>query len=697
MSPQDSPAGPAEMETTARRSMLNGISYIWLVPLIALVIALGIAWQAISSRGPLIEVRFQSAEGVRAEATELRFRDVRVGVVERIRFATDMAQVIVSIRVDKELGPFLDENAEFWIVKPQITARGVSGLQTVLSGSYIEGSWDDQRGTPQRQFEGLARPPLYLAGEEGLEIVLRAPQGGQLASGAPVFFRGVRVGHISEPGLTASGDAVEAQAFIMAPHDRLITTGTRFWDVSGFSVGLGAGGVSLDVESIATLIEGGVSFSTVSSNAEPVAQGAVFSVYESEDLARESVFAEVEPDDLELTLYFEGSIGGLEVGAPVELEGLRVGSVLNFGAFIDEVDGEPEVRLQVDISVQPRRLELESQASREDALEFLASAVQGGLRARLANQGIFSPALKIELVEIEDAAPAVLDQGHLPFPVLPTVPGELSDMNATAEGLVERVQNLPLDEVMNTAISVMRGIEDFVNSQALRQAPDAFLGLVNDTREVIQSEALQTLAEDLGTAAEEVETLVAELNQEEAINSLLAALARAEGVMASIQNTVDGLPAIVEALVNLTNKANDLPLEEFVLQASGLVETANGILSSEDAARIPGELTDALSEFTAVLEDVRQGGLVENANKTLASASEAADSVATAAQSLPELTARVDSLLAQTDALLSTYGARSEFNAQTLGTLRDLRETARSISALARAIERDPTVLIRGR
>ena len=183
--------------------------------------------------------------------------------MERIRFATDMAQVIVSIRVDKDLGPFLDENAEFWIVKPQITARGVSGLQTVLSGSYIEGSWDDQRGTPQRQFEGLAQPPLYLAGEEGLEIVLRAPQGGQLASGAPVFFRGVRVGHISEPGLTASGDAVEAQAFIMAPHDRLITTGTRFWDVSGFSVGLGAGGVSLDVESIATLIEGGVSFSTV--------------------------------------------------------------------------------------------------------------------------------------------------------------------------------------------------------------------------------------------------------------------------------------------------------------------------------------------------------------------------------------------------------------------------------------------------
>lgn len=697
MSPQDTPPGPAEMITAPRGNMLGGLSYVWLVPLLALLIALGIAWQAISSRGPLIEVRFEAAEGIRAEATELRFRDVRVGIVEKVRFASDMSHVLAEIRVDKELAPFLDEDAQFWIVKPQVTARGVSGLQTVLSGSYIEGSWNEVRGTPQKTFVGLPRAPLVRNGGEGLQIVLRAPHGGQLGNGAPIIYRGVQVGFIDQPELTATGDSVQAQAFIESPHDRLITTATRFWGASGFSVNLGAGGVSLNVESLATLIEGGVSFSTVSSDARPVQQGRVFSVYNSEDEARESIFADIEQDDLELTLFFEGSISGLDVGAPVELEGLRVGSVLNFGAFIDEIDGEPEVRLQVDISIQPRRLEMARSAGREEALEFLSSAVAGGLRARLANQGILNPALKIELVEMTDTPPAVLDLVHVPNPVLPTVSSELSDINATAEGLLERVQNLPLDEVLQSAIGVMKGIENFVASDALREAPDVFVGLMSDAREVIQSDSLQSLADDLGNAAEEVRVLIARLNQDQAINAVLAALERTETIMASVQEAADGLPDIVDGIKRLTEKANDLPLEEFIAEASDFVESARAILASEDAARVPKALADSLQEFAGVLEEVRNGGLVENANATLASASSAADSLAAAAEALPDLTAQVDSLLSQTDALLSTYGARSEFNAQTLGALRDLRETARSVSSLARTIERDPSALIRGR
>ncbi|MEM1161143.1 MAG: MlaD family protein [Pseudomonadota bacterium] len=697
MSPQDVPEGPSEMVTQPRRNMLSGLSYVWIVPFIALLIALGIAWQAINARGPLIEVRFAKADGVRAETTELRFRDVRVGIVERLKFAPDMSHVIAEIRVNKEIAPFLDADAQFWIVRPQVSARGISGLQTVLSGSYIEGSWNDNPGTPQRSFEGLDQPPLVRNGAEGLRILLRAPTGSDLSNGAPILYRGVRVGHIAEPNLTENGDAVIAQAFIEAPHDRLITSGTRFWSVSGISVNLGAGGVSLDVESLATLVEGGVSFATVSTNAIRMSPGTLFNVYESEDAARESVFEEIESDDLAVTLYFEGSISGLNVGAPVELEGLRVGSVQNFGAFIDDVDGEPEVRLQVDITVQPRRLEMRRSAGREEALQFLVEAVEGGLRGRLANQGIFNPNLKIELVTIQDAPPAEVDLDHIPYPVIPTVPAQLSDVNATAEGLLNQVQSLPLDEALQTAIATMRGIQQFVTSDSLQQAPEAFIGLMGDAREVLQSEALQTLAEDLGRAADEFYDVVEALNQEAVINSVTAALERTETIMASIQETVQGLPAIVDGLAALTKKANELPLEQFVAEATDLVDTANGILASDDTAQIPAALVDALQEFSAVLEDARNGGLIDNANATLASASAAADSVAQAAKALPGLSDQLDSILAQTETVLATYGQRSEFNAQTLGALRDLREAARSVSALARTLERDPSALIRGR
>ena len=697
MSPADPPPEPVEMIAERRRNMLSGLSYVWLVPLLALFIALAIAWQAISSRGPLIEVRFDIAEGIRAESTELRFRDIQVGVVEAVSFAQDMSHVRVEIRVNKEIAPFLDEDAKFWIVKPQVSARGVSGLQTVLGGTYIEGSWDNSRGQPRRSFEGMEQAPLIREGADGLEIELRAPSGSELGAGAPILYRGVPVGQLDPPELTESGDAVVARGFIQAPHDRLVTSGTRFWTTSGFSVNLGAGGVSLDVANLATLIEGGVTFATVSSRAQPVEPGTSFTVYNTEDEARESIYEEIESDDLEVTLYFEGSIGGLEVGAPVELEGLRVGSVVNFGAFIDDVDGTPVVRLQVDIALQPRRLEMRRSAGKEQALQFMAEAVRGGLRGRLANQGIFNPALKIELVHLEDAAPAEMDLDHLPFPVVPTVLGELSDLNATAEGLMDRVQNLPIDELMESAISVLRGIEDFVSSDKLREAPDAFVGLMGDARAVLQSEALQTLAQDLGDAADEFYDLVAQLNQEETVNAVLGALNRTEGIMASVQDTVDGLPAIVEGIAALTQKASDLPLEDFVDEASGLLATTNDLLSSEDTARVPKALADALAEVERVLVELRNGGLVENANATMASASVAAESVATAAEALPDLTAQIDALIIQTDALLSTYGARSEFNSQTLGALRDLRETARSVSSLARTLERDPSALIRGR
>jgi len=697
MSDTDPRQVPAEMVTTPRRNMLGGLSYVWLVPFVALLIALGIAWQAISARGPLIEVRFEAAEGIRPETTELRFRDVRVGMVEKIRFADDMSDVRVGIRVDKEIAPFLDENAQFWIVKPEVTARGVSGLDTVLSGSYIEGSWDDQRGDAMREFQGLDQPPLVRTGEKGLQLVLRAAAGGQLASGAPIIYRGVRVGHIEEPRLSESGDAVEARAFIEAPHDRLITSGTRFWEASGFSFNLGTGGVSLDIASLATLVEGGVSFSTVSSQAEPVENGVSFTVYDSEEEARESVFSEVEENDLKLTFFFDGSISGLAVGAPVELEGLRVGSVLNFGAFIEQIDGNSEVRLQVDVALQPRRLEISRDAGPDEALAFLAQAVENGLRARLANQGIFNPALKIELVQLEDTPAAAMDLEHQPNPVLPTVPGELSDMTASAEGVLERVQDLPFEEVIQSALGVLRGIEDFLATESLKKAPDSFVGLMDDARGLLQDDELQSLAGDIGKASDEFYDLVAGLNQEDAVNALVGAMSRTEAVMMSVEDAVAGIPEIVENLAALSQRASEMPLEDLAARSAEFIETANELLQGEDAARVPGALSDALEEFAVVLQEVQGGGLVANANATLASASAAADSVADAAKTLPDLTAEIDALLSQADAVMAAYGARSEFNSQTMGALRDLRETARAVSSLARALERDPSALIRGR
>ena len=162
----------------------------------------------------------------------------------------------VSIRLDKAVEPFVDKDAEFWVVSPEISAQGVSGLDTVLSGVYLEGNWDGEIGEESFEFVGLIDAPLVRYGERGLQFRLRSTSGEGLSRGAPILYRGIKVGQVGEPRLDEDNVSVIADAFIRLPEARLITTATRFWDASGFSLSFGAGGAQLDVSSLASLLSG---------------------------------------------------------------------------------------------------------------------------------------------------------------------------------------------------------------------------------------------------------------------------------------------------------------------------------------------------------------------------------------------------------------------------------------------------------
>ena len=143
---------------TPERSIAERISIVWLIPFAALLIALGIAWQNYIDRGPLLTLEFESAGGVSADETVMKFRDVDVGIVESVAFSEALDRVQVNVRVSNEIAPFIDADARFWIVSPQITTQGISGLDTVLSGVFIEGVWDSTPGGFVRIHEGLTAP-----------------------------------------------------------------------------------------------------------------------------------------------------------------------------------------------------------------------------------------------------------------------------------------------------------------------------------------------------------------------------------------------------------------------------------------------------------------------------------------------------------------------------------------------------------
>ncbi len=704
--PPDAPAGPpagvppadlSEAEVRPpRRSFWRNLSPVWLVPLAAVAVSAFIAWQNWSDRGRLIRIHFQDGAGIIAGETAVRYREVAIGTVEAVDFTADLTGVIVSARITREVAETMGADSRFWVVRPVVSTRGISGLNTVLSGVYVEGAWTPTADSRVTDFQGLDAPPLVRPGREGTRVTLRSTDGALLSPGAPVYYRGIEVGSIDNPRISDEGDAVLADAFVLAPHDRFLTTQSRFWDTSGFTVKLGPAGLELDVASIGALIGGGIAFETVASGGAPVTDQTVFTLHADEAAARETEFDQLSADSVEMTVEFDESVRGLAAGAAVEYRGLKVGQVTAIGAVVVESGDRSAVRLRATVVIDPAALGL-GEGGQERLLGFLEQAVAEGLRARLATASLFGAGLKIELAELPDAPPAALRRDGAGVPQLPSVPSDLPDFTATAQGALERINALPIEELLNQAIETLAAIEAVAGSEGLRTAPDEVVALIGEARAILGSDAAQALPGSLRDAVEELRAVVAELREQGTVAQLSSAIARADAALADVATAAQDFPELTQELRDLVAKAQGLEAEELVASARRMLDSADALIGTPEARAVPPALREALDQVRDALRELREGGAVANLNATLASARNAADSVAEAAEGMPALADRLDGVVARLDGLVAAYGARSDFNAQTLDALRQIQVAARAVAQLARTIERNPNSLLIGR
>lgn len=692
------PSGPAPMKIRpARTPVLQRLALVWIVPVIALAVSLGAAWQSYSDRGVRITIAFDNAAGVQAGTTEIRYRDIRVGLVEAVEFDDGLGTILVQARVDQDIAPYLDADAQFWVVRPDVSVRGISGLDTVLSGVYIAGNWNTTADVAQTNFTGLDRPVLTRANQRGTTILLQSDNAGSIAAGAPVLHKGLEVGYLEEPQLNFDGTGVVVAAFIEAPFDRRITSSTRFWDVSGFNVSLGANGVALNVDSLASLIEGGVAFDTVVSGGDPVIDGQSFAIYPSEETARDSLFVDPAAEVLRVAVLFEETVTGLVRGADVRFQGIRIGEVSEIGAIVVGEGATAEVRLQTVLDIEPTRLGLGADANAEAALALLSDFVDRGLRARMVTGNILSGSLLVELAQIEDAPPAILARTAGQFPVIPATVSDISDVAATAEGVLARINALPVEELMNGAIDMMDSIEDLVGSEDTRAVPGTVVALIDEARSLVGSEDLQAVPAELRSMIAEIDAIVAGANDADLVTSLDNVLEVASSALVNIEEATRNLPRITAEIETLTVRANQLELDALVTSAASTLDAIDAFVASEDTRALPGSLNGALDELRAVMAELRAGGAVGNVNTLLASANAAARAVEDAVSTLPELSAQAGRLVAQSETVVASFGERSRFNAETLATLREIQAAANAVSALARAIQRNPNSLITGR
>ncbi len=430
------------------------VSLVWLVPLIAALAAGWLAYRAEIDQGPLVTIRFAGAEGLEAGKTRIRYKDVDIGQVEAIELSEDLSHVLVRARLDRDVEPHLTDATRFWVVRPRISGREISGLGTLIGGAYI-GADLAAGGKPTTTFDGLDLPPLIDSSTPGTSFTLVTDQLGSLQAGTPVQYRGIEVGQVIEYHLPAGDGPIELHAFIRAPHDARVHSNTRFWHSGGLDLELGVEGIKVNSESLATVLLGGLSFGNLPNvpSGAPVTPDTRFELFANRREAEEQRYALKEI----WTLEFAGSVRGLQPGAPVEFRGIRIGEVKEISLNLD-VDALT-ARIPVRLELEPERLRLTGKrTSRLDAAErrqFWDELVRRGLRAQLKTGSLLTGALYVDLDFYPDDQPRriVWQAEH---PQLPTVPTPLDELR----DLLVKLARLPLEEIAADLRASLRQVNE---------------------------------------------------------------------------------------------------------------------------------------------------------------------------------------------------------------------------------------------
>ncbi len=489
--PEDATDAALPQAITIRRDRL---SIVWLIPLVALIIGGWLAFKTFSEQGPTIYIQFATAAGLQAGKTKVKFKDVDVGEVTSIDVSDDLKSVVVTAQLKHGAAAYLTRGTRFWVERPRVTASRVSGLDTLLSGPFI--AIDPvAEGDAERHFVGLEEPPLFTTSEPGKRFQLRSPTLGSLNIGSPVYYRQIQVGQVAGNALDADGRAVSIEVFVSAPHDRLVTRDTRFWNASGVDFSISTNGIQVDTQSLLSVLIGGVSFDTpdtIDGAREPAAVNEVFHLYQGREEAHAKTYAHKE----RYLLFFQGSVNGLNVGAPVLLRGISIGQVLDVQLTFDPEDFE--FQIPVLIEVEPERIGVRGDRDRINQQGVVERLVANGLRGQLKSGSLLTGQLYVDL-DFHPNAPAQPLSKHGDYTVLPTVPAPLDALTTKANSILDKLDALPIQQLGQDAAGALAGANALIGSKELRGAiveAEAALAALRQTAERLNTQ----IAPELSTA-----------------------------------------------------------------------------------------------------------------------------------------------------------------------------------------------------
>jgi paraquat-inducible protein B len=518
---------------TARARRSRRIPVIWLIPVIAIAIGGWLAWDTLSKEGPTITVTFDSAEGLQAGQSQLKFREIVLGTVKSLDLAPDHSHVIVTIGTTRQAEPLLTDQTVFWVVKPRLFAGNISGLDTLLSGSYVGMLPGATAGKTQRVFTGREDPPVLQAHVPGHTFSLRATKVGSISVGSPVFFRDLNVGEVLGWDIGDMARNVTIHIFVRAPYDRYVNDDTRFWNASGVSVKLGATGVEVQMESLRALLLGGIAFNTPDDKAEAArsAEDHVFPLFADENTAEAASYSRKIP----VVSYFSGSVRGLAAGSEVVMHGLVVGHVTSVSIMYDAA--QDTIVAPVRYQVEPERIVGVGKRVYATSRDAVEEVLQHGLRASLVSASLITGQQMISLDFVKDAPPASLAMDGDAFVLPSTESGGFAGLQASVSAVLDKVNDIPFKQIGDNLNALLKTTNNTISGPQLEQA----LGNLSAT--LVSAKALvENLNSGTSPAIRQLPAIATQLQQTlTSVNKLVLSLGSGYGDDTQFSRDLDRL------------------------------------------------------------------------------------------------------------------------------------------------------------
>ncbi|WP_105902124.1 MlaD family protein [Vibrio gangliei] len=295
------------------------ISPLWILPIIALCLAAWLGYKSYSEMGQRIQIHFTNAQGLIEGRTTIRYQGLEVGIVRKISLADNLKDIYVDADIYPKATKLLSENTRFWLVKPQASLSGITGLDALVSGNYIaiqpdNDTMEGKKHSTKTEYTALKEEPMDIRAQNGVNFTLTSKDLGSISVGSKIMFRKIPIGEVTNFNLAQDSSSVKIQVSIKQQYAHIVNSDSRFWNVSGINANVGFNGVDVQLESLNALLVGAIAVDSPE-DGQRIEAGKTFKLYPDIKTAGRGIRITLDtPDDSNLSANSPIMYKGIEVG-----------------------------------------------------------------------------------------------------------------------------------------------------------------------------------------------------------------------------------------------------------------------------------------------------------------------------------------------------------------------------------------------